>query len=90
MLKINCVLINGKLVGKTVSDRWNLASIGYNNGHDPIQDKPISQAAARRLANALDCQIVLHKANQSITPKPNRIERESLGRKLIKLFSLAA
>jgi len=85
MLKINCVLVNGKLVGKTVSDRWNLHEIGYRH-----TEPKHSQASARRMAQALDCQIVVHKANQTITAKPSKLERESLGRKLIKLFSLAA
>ena len=29
MITIRLVLVNGRLVGKTFSDRWNLAQLGY-------------------------------------------------------------
>jgi hypothetical protein len=90
MLKINVVLVNGKLVGKSVSDRWNLSMIGYNNGHDPIKGKAISQAEARRLAKGCDCVIVLHKADQTIKAHASKSEVSSLGRKLSKLLAWVA
>jgi len=90
MLKINVVLINGRLVGKTVSDRWNLATIGYNNGHDPIKGKAISQAECRRLASACGCSIVLHRAHQTIVPNASKLERASLGQKLSRLLKWVA
>lgn len=84
MLKINVVLVNGKLIGKTVSDRWNLQTLGMD------QDKPLSQTSARRLARDMGCQIVLHKVDTLLVTKPTKQERASLGQRLSRFFSLAA
>lgn len=85
MLKINCVLVNGKLVGKTVSDRWNLETIGYG-----LDKSTTSQAAARRLAGACGCQIVLHKVDTTITPNASKTERSALGNKLARMLKWVA
>ena len=84
MLRINCVLVNGKLVGKTVSDRWNLDTITYGS------QEAHSKSGIRALAKMADCCIVVHKADQTITAKPSKLERSALTRKLIKLFTFAA
>lgn len=31
MIKIQLVRVNGRLVGRTFSDRWNLAQLGYDS-----------------------------------------------------------
>lgn len=84
MLKINVVLVNGRLVGRTVSDRWNLEMIGY------LGDKFHSQTSARKLARELGCMIVVHKVDQTITPRASKIEAGALGRKLSKLLAWVA
>lgn len=85
MLKINCVVVGGKLVGKTVSDRWNLDMIGYG-----LDKSTSSQAAARRLAQALDCSIVVHRADQTIKAHASKLEVSSLGRKLSAMLRWVA
>lgn len=87
MLKINCVLVNGRLVGKSISDRWNLETIGYGMG---ANGKPISVTNARRLAHAVDCQIMVHRADQTIKAHASKMEVSALGRKLSKLLAWVA
>lgn len=87
MLKINCVLVNGRLVGKSVSDRWNLETIGYGMGDDRNR---FSQASARRLASSMGCMIVIHRADQTIKAHASKMEVSALGRKLSKLLAWVA
>jgi hypothetical protein len=87
MLKINVVLVNGRLIGRTVSDRWNLETIGYGMGDDRNR---FSQASARRLASNLGCSIVVHRADQTIASRASKSELAALGRKLARVLSLVA
>lgn len=82
MLRINVVVVGGRIIGKTVSDRWNLSTLGI--------DAKTSQAAARRLCKALDCTLVVHRADQTISMKASKTEASSLGAKLARLFRYVA
>lgn len=75
MLKIELVRINGRLVGRTVSDRWNLWTLGLN--YIPYER---NQKVVKRLRRALtEFAFVMIRGGQLET-EPTPAECEALGR----------
>lgn len=88
MLRINVVLINGQIIGKTVSDRWNLSVLGLADGK--LDGKRATMAGLRRAAKSLDCSIIVHRKATEVARTASKPEREALDARLARLFKLAA
>ncbi len=73
MLAINVVMLNGMMVGCTVSDRWNLATLGLNPTHTASE-------AWDMLARLGLCQDVTVRVRRtaSVTLAPSKAERAAL------------
>lgn len=94
MLRINVIIdANGEIIGKTVSDRWNLSVLGLADGKlVDATGKPrrATMAGLRRLAKSLDCSIIVHRKATEVARTASKQEREALGARLARLFKLAA
>ncbi len=75
MLTIQLVRHRGRLVGRTLSDRWNLWTLGYNY----IQDER-NQATIKCLRRAWPEFIFTVVGVTSIVTTPSPAECEALGR----------
>ncbi len=75
MLRIELVRYRGRLVGRTVSDRWNLWMLGYNY----IRDER-NQATIKCLRRAFPEFTFTVPRDTSIQTHPTPAECDALGR----------
>lgn len=73
MLAINVVMVNGMMVGCTVSDRWNLAALGLNPTHTPSE----AWDMLVRLGMSQDVTVRVRRT-ASVTTTPSKAERAAL------------
>jgi hypothetical protein len=69
MLAINVVMVNGAMVGCTVSDRWNLEVLGLNPTHS------VTEAKAKAEALGLTLRV---RRTATVTVAPSKAERAAL------------
>lgn len=74
-ITITLVRVNGRLIGKTVSDRWNLRTLGFTY----VEDRP-NQAELRKLRRkyGVDFRFAMGKKSDSVSLLPTDTEADSL------------
>lgn len=75
MIKIQLVRVNGRLKGRTVSDRWNLLMLGIISIADQ-RNQALLKRLRRRYAGEFAFEVVRDASPLSL---PSNAEREALG-----------
>ncbi len=74
MLAVNVVMINGRMIGCTVSDRWNLETAGLNPTH--------TASEARAILAGLDMVLRVRRI-ASVTTTASKAEKSALTHSLL-------
>lgn len=78
-IQIEVVSIGGRLVGRTESDRFNLAVLGLSDLIDDGRNQASLKKARRALAKAFGSAFILTKSRFHTVEMPTPIERAALG-----------
>ncbi len=78
-IRIELVAVNGKLVGKTASCRWNLAMLGLTDLEDDGRSQASLKRARRMLSREWGGSFTLTKSRARAISLPTSAEVESLG-----------
>jgi hypothetical protein len=78
-MMIELVSVGGKLVGRTASDRWNLATLGLSNIIDDGRSQAGLKRARRMIAREWGGAFTLSKVRTGAIALPSHMEIEALG-----------
>ena len=79
-INVNVVAINGRLVGLTVSDRWNLEAAGMASAD--VTSKA-SMTATRKAMRDLGLVLQVQAGDKAIVAQASKTERASLTKSII-------